>query len=125
MEQSKKSMPLQQIKRGEIYWANLDPTIGAEIKKTRPVLVVSNNINNTYSPLVTILPISSNVKNPYPYEVLVEKGIAGLKNASIIKANQIKTIDKKRINGQLIGFIDNSDIMEQVNKAIKIHLHLY
>ena len=117
-------MPLQQIKRGEIYWANLNPTIGAEIKKTRPVLVVSNDINNKYSPLVTILPISSNVKNLYPYEVLVEKGAAGLKNASVIKANQIKTIDKKRINGQLIGFIDNSRIMEQVDKAIKIHLHL-
>ena len=117
-------MPLQQVKRGEIYWANLDPTIGAEIKKTRPVLVVSNNINNKYSPLVTILPISSNVKNLYPYEVLVEKGIAGLKNASIIKANQIKTIDKKRINRQLIGFIDDSEIMEQVNKAIEVHLYL-
>jgi mRNA interferase MazF len=117
-------MPLQLIKRGEIYWANLDPTIGAEIKKTRPVLVVSNNVNNKYSPLVTVLPISSTVKNLYPYEILVERGIAGLKNASIIKANQIKTIDKKRINGQLIGFIDDSDIMEQVNKAIKVHLYL-
>ena len=117
-------MPSQQIKRGEIYWASLDPTIGAEIKKTRPVLVVSNNINNKYSPLVTVLPISSTVKNLYPYEVLVEKGIAGLKNASVIKANQIKTIDKKRINGQLIGFIDNSEIMGQVNKAIKVHLYL-
>ena len=117
-------MPLQQIKRGEIYWANLDPKIDAEIKKTRPVLVVSNNINNRYSPLVTVLPISSTVKNIYPYEVLVEKGITGLKSASIIKANQIKTIDKKRINGQLIGFIDDSDIMGRVNKAIKVHLYL-
>jgi mRNA interferase MazF len=117
-------MPLQQIKRGEIYWVNLDPTIGAEIKKTRPVLVVSNDINNKYSPLVTILPISSTTKNPYPYEVLVEKGIAGLKNASVIKANQIKTIDKKRISGQLVGFIDDSSIMERVDKAIKVHLYL-
>lgn len=86
--------------------------------------MISNDINNKYSPLVTILSISSNVKNLYPYEVLIEKGIAGLKNASMIKANQIKTIDKKRINGQLIGFIDDSDIMEQVNKAIKVHLYL-
>lgn len=117
-------MPLQQIKRGEVYWANLDPTIGAEIKKTRPVLVVSNDINNKYSPLVTILPVSSNVKNLYPYEVLVEKGVAGLKNASVIKANQIETIDKKRINGQLIGFIDNPETMDQVDKAIKVHLYL-
>lgn len=117
-------MPLQQIKRGEIYWANLDPTIGAEIQKTRPVLVVSNDINNKYSPLVTVLPISSNVKRFYPYEVLVAKGVGGLKNNSIIKANQVKTIDKKRINGQLIGFIDDSSIMEKVNKAIKVHLYL-
>ena len=117
-------MSSEQIKRGEVYWANLDPTIGAEIKKIRPVLVVSNNINNKYSPLVTILPISSTFKKLYPYEVLVEKGIAGLKNASIIKANQIKTINKKRINGQLIGFIDDSDLMERVNKAIKVHLYL-
>ena len=48
------------IKRGEIWLANLDPTIGSEIQKTRPVAVVSNNINNTHNNVITILPITSN-----------------------------------------------------------------
>ena len=117
-------MSLQHINRGDIYWARLDLTIGAEIKKTRPVLVVSNNINNRYSPLVTVLPLTSNVKKLYPYEVFIDEGVAGLKNASTIKANQIKTIDKNRISGNLIGSITGTDVMEQVNKAIKVHLYL-
>lgn len=112
------------IKRGYLYWINMDPTIGAEIKKTRPALVVSNDINNQHSPLVTILPISSNTKDPYPFEVLVEQGIGGLQKAGLIKANQIRTVDKKRISDSAIGSVLDAQIMQKVDQAVKVHLSL-
>lgn len=112
------------IQRGEVYWVNMDPTVGAEIKKSRPALVVSNNMNNEHSPLITILPITSNTKKPYPFEVIVDKGTGGLKQSSLIKANQIRTIDKKRINSPPLGSVMSSHIMNQVDQALKIHLAL-
>ncbi|HVA11144.1 MAG TPA: type II toxin-antitoxin system PemK/MazF family toxin [Candidatus Dormibacteraeota bacterium] len=112
------------VQRGQVYWVNMDPTVGAEIKKLRPALVVSNNINNKYSPLITILPITSNTQKPYPFEVVISQGAGGLKQASLIKANQIRTIDKKRIHGAPLGVVMNSDTMNQVDQAIKVHLSL-
>jgi mRNA interferase MazF len=86
------------IKRGEIYLAALDPVMGLEIAKTRPVAVVSNDKNNEFSGTVTILPLTS--KNPqivYPFEVFIAQGIANLPKDSKIKADQIRTLDKRRI----------------------------
>ena len=90
------------IRKGEIYIASLDPTIGGEIKKTRPVVIVSNDINNKYSKTITVLPITSNTKRIYPFEVYVDKGIGNLPKDSKLKADQIRTIDKSRIT-KLIG----------------------
>ncbi len=53
-------------KRGKIYLVNFDPTIGHEVKKKRPALIISNNIHNQYSPLVTVAPLSSNASKVYP-----------------------------------------------------------
>ncbi len=110
------------IKRGEIYWVNVDPTIGAEIKKRRPAVIVSNDINNQYSPLVTILPISSNTSKPYPFEVLIEAGVGGIQVKSLIKANQIRTVDKKRLSGDPLGVIVDADVMQRIEQAIAVHL---
>lgn len=107
-------------RRGEIYWANLDPTIGSEIAKTRPVLIVSNDISNQYAATVSILPITSTTNRVYPYEVVVNPTESGLKNDSKIKANQIRTIDKRRI-GKKLGSLSLPK-MEEVNQAILIHL---
>lgn len=107
-------------KRRDIYWANLDPTIGSEIAKTRPVLIVSNDINNQYAATISILPITSNTKKVYPYEVIVIPEESGLKNDSKIKANQIRTIDKRRI-GQKLGTLTLAK-MKEINQAILIHL---
>ncbi len=82
-------------KRSEIYWANLDPTVGSEIAKTRPALIISNNINNEYSSTISILPITSNVSKVYPYEVIVSPQESGLKEPSKMKANQsVRLISK-------------------------------
>jgi len=60
------------VKRGEIYWTNLDPTQGHEIKKTRPCIVVSNDVGNEFSETVTVVPLTSktNNKKVYPFEVI-------------------------------------------------------
>jgi mRNA interferase MazF len=109
-------------KKGEIYWANLDPTLGSEIAKTRPVVIVSNDINNEYAATIPVLPITSSTGKVYPYEVDITPKESGLKNTSKIKANQIRTIDKVRI-GRKLGELA-SDKMQEIDKAIKIHLNI-
>ncbi len=111
------------IKRGEIYLAALDPVMGREIAKTRPVVVVSNDKNNEFSGTVTILPLTS--KNPqtvYPFEVFLSRGNANLPKDSKIKADQIRTLDKSRMIKN-IGILDKKDL-DAIDKAIKIHLAL-
>lgn len=111
------------MKRGEIYYANLDPTIGSEIKKKRPVLLVSNNANNQASSTVTIVPLTSNVSKVYPFEVFIEHDGAGLQKPSKVQCHQIRTISKLRISGDAIGKASTAT-MGKVNAAIKLHLGL-
>ncbi len=113
---------IKEIKRGKIYFANLDPAIGSEIKKTRPVAVVSNDINNRYNLTVTILPITSNVTKIYPFEVFLAGGTGNLPKDSKVKADQIRTIDKRRLIKE-IGELSWGD-MEKIEYAVKIHLKL-
>ncbi|MBU2509839.1 type II toxin-antitoxin system PemK/MazF family toxin [bacterium] len=111
------------MERNGIYVANLDPTIGHEISKTRPVIVVSNNINNRLSGTVSVLPIiSTNLKKIYPFEVFLAKGIGNLPKNSKVKADQIRTLDKKRIIKH-IGTLENME-MKKIDEALLIHLSL-
>jgi mRNA interferase MazF len=111
------------INRGDIYLAALDPVVGNEISKTRPVLVVSNNINNRYAGTVTVLPITSKKLNKmYPFELLLPKGTGNLPKDSKVKADQIRTLDKTRLV-KYIGKLKNEH-MNLLNEAIKIHLAL-
>ena len=109
------------IKRGEIYLAALDPVVGKEIAKTRPVVIVSNDKNNEFSGTVTILPITSKkLERVYPFEVFLSKGMANLPKNSKVKADQIRTLDKSRLV-TLLGKLGKGE-MSQIEKAIKIHL---
>jgi mRNA interferase MazF len=111
------------IRRGEIYVAGLDPVVGREISKTRPVVVVSNDKNNQFSGTVTVLPITSrNLKRIYPFEVYLPKGSGNLPKDSKVKADQIRTLDKARLVKE-IGKLEQGE-MEKIGKAIKIHLGL-
>jgi mRNA interferase MazF len=111
------------INRGDIYLAALDPVVGNEISKTRPVLVVSNNINNRYAGTVTVLPITSKKLNKmYPFELLLPKGTGNLPKDSKVKADQLRTLDKTRLV-KYIGKLKNEH-MNLLNEAIKIHLSL-
>jgi mRNA interferase MazF len=111
------------MKRGEIYYANLDPAIGSEMAKRRPILIVSNDINNRVATTVTILPISSNISCIYPFEVLVQPSASGLPKASKIQAQQVRTISKQRLEENAIGCLDEATI-KLVDAAIKLHLGL-
>jgi mRNA interferase MazF len=111
------------IKRGEIYFANLDPVIGREISKNRPVVVVSNDISNQFSGTATVLPITSkNLQKVYPFEMFLPKGSGNLSKDSKVKADQIRTLDKTRLTTRLgrLGKVE----MNQLERAIRIHLAL-
>jgi mRNA interferase MazF len=129
ISKSQKNLKLQtwrdgmNIRRGEIYLAALDPTVGSEIAKTRPTVVISNDINNLYAATVTIVPLTSKaVEEVYPYEVFIPKGKAGLPKDSKVKANQIRTIDKRRLI-KCLGMLDDR-LVCSIEEAIKIHLNL-
>jgi mRNA interferase MazF len=109
------------MKRGEIYYANLSPTVGSEIDKRRPVLVVSNDANNRAANTVTILPITSNVTRVYPFEVLLNLEDSGLSKPSKVQAQQVRTISKQRITSDAVGSL-SEEIMQLVNAALKLHL---
>ena len=111
------------IKRGDLFLAALDPVIGREISKTRPVVVVSNDIGNQYSGTVTIIPVTSkNISKIYPFEIFLSQSNTGLVKDSKGKADQIRTLDKARLI-KPIGHLDH-DLMLQVDNAIKVHLDL-
>ncbi len=111
------------IKRGEIYLAALDPTLGREISKTRPVVIVSNDTNNQFSGTVTILPITSkSLRAIYPFELFLAKGTGNLPKNSKVKADQIRTLDKNRIV-KFIGELSKEE-MDNIDKTMVIHLDL-
>ncbi len=112
------------IWRGEIYLVSFDPTVGHEIQKTRPALVIQNDVGNGYSPLTIVAAITSKISpDPFPVEVPVEptKG-NGLHVRSSIQLDQIRTVDLQRLVKRL-GVVDSSTL-EQVDQAIKISLGL-
>ncbi|MBI5298753.1 MAG: type II toxin-antitoxin system PemK/MazF family toxin [Deltaproteobacteria bacterium] len=110
-------------KRGDIYWINLDPTIGTEIKKSRPCLVISNDIANVRYQQVTVLPLTSkNVKHVEPFQVFIGKKESGLGKDSKALAEQIRTVSKLRLV-RPAGII-SAETLSQIDNAIRIHLAL-
>ena len=109
------------IRRGEVHIAAIDPVVGKEISKTRPVVVVSNDMNNRYSGTVTVLPVTSgNLDKIYPFEVFLPKGSGNLPKDSKVKADQIRTLDKARLVKR-IGKLGDDEIAE-IEKAVRLHL---
>ncbi|MCP1160415.1 MULTISPECIES: type II toxin-antitoxin system PemK/MazF family toxin [Bacillus] len=110
------------VNKGEVYLADLGKGIDPELGGIRPVVIISNRINNKFSPTVTILPITSQItKAKLPTHV--ELGLlTNMNKESVVLAEQIKTISKKRLN-QLITTVDSS-VMERIEDAIKIQMGL-
>ncbi|AFW94615.1 MULTISPECIES: type II toxin-antitoxin system PemK/MazF family toxin [Nostocales] len=109
--------------RGEIYLVNFDPTIGSEIRKTRPALILQNDVSNQYSPVTIVAALTSQFTEPlYPTEVIIKVPEGGLQVDSVALLNQIRSIDKQRLIKRL-GVLE-SVTMEQVDRAIQISLGL-
>ena len=98
----------------------MDPAVGAEIRKTRPALVVSNDYNNQYSQTITVLPITDIGKTVHPYQVFLPQGTKGLTKESKIKCEQITTADKSRLL-KVLGIVNEKTVTE-MEKALKLHL---
>ncbi|WP_430688091.1 type II toxin-antitoxin system PemK/MazF family toxin [Leptolyngbya sp. AN03gr2] len=111
------------MRRGEIYYANLNPTIGSETAKRRPVLIVSSNANNRAADTVTVLPITSNVQRVYPFEVFLTPEESRLPKPSKVQAQQIRTISKQRLEPELLGYLSDEK-MQEINTALQLHLNL-
>jgi mRNA interferase MazF len=106
------------MKRGEVWWVEFDPSIGSEIRKTRPAIILSNDAANRNLSRVVVIPLSSNVARLYPGEALVT--VAGKQSKAM--ADQIMAADKVRLKDR-VGALSRSD-MTEVEEAIKVHLGL-
>ncbi|MDO5725498.1 MAG: type II toxin-antitoxin system PemK/MazF family toxin [Tissierellia bacterium] len=111
------------IKRGDLYYADLSPVVGSEQGGVRPVLIIQNDTGNKYSPTTIVAPITSRSnKAQLPTHVSIPAGNEGLPKNSVALTEQIRTIDKKRLKDK-IGKIDTRTMM-RIDDAILISLAL-
>jgi mRNA interferase MazF len=109
--------------RGDIYLVHFDPTVGHEIQKTRPAVVIQNDISNRHSPITIVAAISSQFSEPsFPREVIIEPEESGLPKRSAVIVNQIRSVDRKRLVAR-VGRLSASSV-RRVDEALKISLGL-
>jgi mRNA interferase MazF len=112
-------------RRGEIYWIDLEPIVGSELKKIRPCIIISPDAANQSGPLIIVAPISkAEGKKIYFHEIQLPPGTAALPQDSKIKVFQLRCLDKKRLRGGKIGVLPE-DLLEKLNEKIKIVTGLY
>lgn len=112
-----------QIKRGDMFYADLSPVIGSEQGGIRPVLIIQNDLGNKYSPTVIAAAITSKTgKTKLPTHIEINSSLSGLKNKSVVLTEQIRTIDKSRLK-ERIGHIDDESI-NKVNNALGVSFGL-
>jgi mRNA interferase MazF len=107
------------MKRGEVWWVSFDPSVGGEIRKRRPAIIVSNDAANKYLNRVQMVPLTSKTKDLYPSEAYVTVG--GKKGKAM--ADQLATVSKLRLSKR-IGVLSAED-MKGIVEAIKIQLDLF
>ncbi len=107
---------MQNAKRGEVWWVSFDPSLGGEIRKTRPAVIVSNNAANAVLNRIVVVPISSQTAKLYPAEALVT--LNGEHRKAM--ADQIMTASKERLGSKLGGLAGND--MRAIEEAILLHL---
>jgi mRNA interferase MazF len=111
------------VRRGDVYIVELDPTRGSELKKTRPAVIIQNDVDNRYSPVTIIAPITSKFDAKlYPTQVLVKPPEGGLRTESVLLLNQIRVVDKSRL-GRRLGALKPAT-MALVNDGLAISLAL-
>ena len=105
-------------RRGDVYWVALDPTIGSEIKKTRPAVIVPNNSCNTFGSRVVVLPVTSHVASVYPVGAMV---VLNGKPARVL-GDQIRSLDKSRLRSRVDTL--SHEELAAVDEATRITLAL-
>jgi mRNA interferase MazF len=115
------------MRRGEIRMVDLDPSRGVEANKYRPAVMVSNDGANTTAErlgrgVVTVVPVTSNTTNVYPFQVLLGAGSTGLSRDSKAQAEQVRSVDVERI-GALVGTLDGP-LRAELDEALRLHLAL-
>jgi len=122
-EPRRKAQKIEHPRRGDIYLVNFDPTVGHEIQKTRPALIVQNDIANRFSPITIVAAITSKFNEPpYPTEVILESDQSGLSLRSSVLLNQIRSVDRRRL-GKHLGRA-SAATMRAVDQALQISLGL-
>ena len=105
------------MKRGDVYFADLSPVVGSEQGGVRPVLVIQNDIGNQYSPTTIVAAISTKASpKAYPFQVLISSAESGLSEDSIVKCEQIMTVDSARLTERISKLPDVT--MAKVDIAI-------
>jgi mRNA interferase MazF len=115
-------MTQQRFWRGDIWTVDLEPVVGSEQGKARPVLVIQNDIGNLYSPLLILAALNSGEEARYDVQVEVKAPEGGLHHNSLVLLNQMRTIHKRRV-GRYWGRL-SAETMQRVDEAIKISLGL-
>lgn len=111
----------EQIRRGEIYYADLSPVVGSEQGGVRPVLILQNDIGNKYSPTVIVSAITSQLgKAKLPTHIELSAERYNLPKNSVALLEQIRTLDKRRLQGKITTL--SPEKMREVNKALLISL---
>lgn len=111
------------VKRGDIFYADLSPVVGSEQGGVRPVLVIQNDIGNKYSPTIIVAAITSQInKAKLPTHVEISAPEYGLPKDSVVLLEQVRTIDKKRLREKIGRF--NDEMMAKVDECLKISLGL-
>ncbi len=111
------------VKRGDIYYADLSPVVGSEQGGVRPVLIVQNDVGNKYSPTVIAAAITSQQdKSRMPTHINVNGDSCGLSKDSVVLLEQVRTIDKQRLKERM-GNLSNKD-MNKINKALYVSFGL-
>ena len=111
------------VKRGDIYYADLSPVVGSEQGGLRPVLIIQNDVGNRYSPTVIAAAITSRMgKTKLPTHIDIYADKAGLAKDSVILLEQVRTLDKRRLKEKM-GHLDD-DMMNSVNSAIAVSFGL-
>ena len=113
------------VSKWEIYFCDLDPTVGSEQRGIRPVIVISTNAANHILPVSTVLPLSSLKPGgkTYKSEILLEKEITGLPKVSVVMIQQIRTVSHARL-GNLVGSITDKNAREKISEACREYFDL-
>lgn len=108
------------MERGDIFMVQLDPVVGSEVGKTRPAIVLQNDLANRSSPTVTVVPVTSSTGRVYPFQVAIPAGQGGLTKDSKALYEQIRTVSRKRLDKRL-GRLSR-ELLDQLRVALERHI---